>query len=195
MMAPLPLGRVVATPGALKLLTEAGEHPFELPGSPCHGRLGRAVRLRPPPERDRPARRLPGPQLLPRRRGARLDHHRGRPLRHHHPPTGGVLMMPCELCGGGDVWIKTCLTPEGSRLLVCDPCYEEHASVLVIVPGDRTVTARCDHVLALRQPQGVRGGQPWRTQERLLGDVRGVRGGGSRDGSRGAAPAARLPAG
>jgi hypothetical protein len=28
MRAPLPLGRVVATPGALKLLTEAREHPF-----------------------------------------------------------------------------------------------------------------------------------------------------------------------
>jgi hypothetical protein len=29
MTAPLPLGRVVATPGALKLLTEAGGHPFD----------------------------------------------------------------------------------------------------------------------------------------------------------------------
>ena len=29
MRAPLPLGRVVATPGALKLLEEAREHPFE----------------------------------------------------------------------------------------------------------------------------------------------------------------------
>jgi hypothetical protein len=29
MTAPLPLGRVVATLGALKLLTEAREHPFE----------------------------------------------------------------------------------------------------------------------------------------------------------------------
>jgi hypothetical protein len=28
MMRPLPLGRVVATPGALKLLSEAGENPF-----------------------------------------------------------------------------------------------------------------------------------------------------------------------
>ena len=28
MTAPLPLGRVVATPGALKLLMEAREHPF-----------------------------------------------------------------------------------------------------------------------------------------------------------------------
>ena len=32
--------------------------------------------------------------------------------------------MSCELCGGGDEWIKTCLTPEKSRLLVCDECYE-----------------------------------------------------------------------
>jgi hypothetical protein len=29
MMAPLPLGRVVATPGALKLLIETGGHPFD----------------------------------------------------------------------------------------------------------------------------------------------------------------------
>ena len=29
MRAPLPLGRIVATPGALKLLMEAGERPFE----------------------------------------------------------------------------------------------------------------------------------------------------------------------
>ena len=50
--------------------------------------------------------------------------------------------MSCELCGAGDVWIKTCLTPEGSRLLVCDECYEENSSVLVIVPGDTVVMAR-----------------------------------------------------
>ncbi len=30
MTAPLPLGRVVATPWALKLLSEAGGHPFDL---------------------------------------------------------------------------------------------------------------------------------------------------------------------
>jgi hypothetical protein len=29
MTAPLPLGRVVATPGALKLLMEVGGHPFD----------------------------------------------------------------------------------------------------------------------------------------------------------------------
>ncbi len=52
--------------------------------------------------------------------------------------------MSCELCSGGDRWIKTCITPEGFRLLVCDDCYEEHASELVIIPGDWVVTARCD---------------------------------------------------
>ena len=38
--------------------------------------------------------------------------------------------MSCELSGGGDMCIKTCRTPEGSRLLVCDTWYEENASVL-----------------------------------------------------------------
>ena len=40
--------------------------------------------------------------------------------------------MPCELCGGGDMWLKTCVTPYETRLRICDPCYEEHASELVI---------------------------------------------------------------
>jgi ribosome-binding protein aMBF1 (putative translation factor) len=53
--------------------------------------------------------------------------------------------VSCEVCGGGDMWIKTCLTTDGSRLLVCDECYEENASVMVIVPGDRVVMARCDY--------------------------------------------------
>jgi ribosome-binding protein aMBF1 (putative translation factor) len=61
--------------------------------------------------------------------------------------------MSCELCGRGDMWIKTCLTPEGSRLLVCDECYGEHASVLVIVPGDRVVMARCDHCWRYGNPR------------------------------------------
>src|SRR5215218_1404662 len=61
--------------------------------------------------------------------------------------------MGCELCGGGDMWIKTCRTTEGSRLLVCDPCYDEHASVLVIVPGDRVVMARCDHCWRYGNPR------------------------------------------
>lgn len=61
--------------------------------------------------------------------------------------------MSCELCGGGDMWIKTCLTREGSRVLVCDLCYGEHAAVLVIVPGDRTVTARCDQCWGYGNPR------------------------------------------
>lgn len=61
--------------------------------------------------------------------------------------------MPCELCGGGDRWIKTCLTPSGYRLLVCDPCYEEYAAELVIVPGDGVVTARCDECWSYGNPR------------------------------------------
>jgi hypothetical protein len=51
------------------------------------------------------------------------------------------------------MWIKTCRTTEGSRLLVCDECYAEHASVLVIVPGEWTVTARCDRCWRYGNPR------------------------------------------
>ena len=51
--------------------------------------------------------------------------------------------MACRFCGGGDRWIKTCRAADGSRLRVCDPCWETRASDLLIVPGDRVVTARC----------------------------------------------------
>jgi hypothetical protein len=68
--------------------------------------------------------------------------------------------MSCELCDGGDKWIKTCITPGGSRLLVCDLCYEEHASVLVIIPGDKVVTARCDSCGAYGNPREFAGVEP-----------------------------------
>jgi hypothetical protein len=61
--------------------------------------------------------------------------------------------MSCELCGGGDMWIKTCRTPEGCRLLVGDDCYGEHTSVLVIVPGDRVVMARCEQCWRYGNPR------------------------------------------
>jgi ribosome-binding protein aMBF1 (putative translation factor) len=51
--------------------------------------------------------------------------------------------MPCDMCGGGDEWIKTCHTPEGSRLLVCDECYEENATVLVHDQTTFRGTERC----------------------------------------------------
>jgi hypothetical protein len=52
--------------------------------------------------------------------------------------------MLCAFCGEGDQWIKTCRTTDGSRLRICDPCWEVLAPWLVIVPGDGVVTARCD---------------------------------------------------
>jgi hypothetical protein len=30
----------------------------------------------------------------------------------------------CRACGGGDRWIKTCLTEAGSRVRLCDGCWE-----------------------------------------------------------------------
>ncbi len=65
--------------------------------------------------------------------------------------------MACELCGGGDPWIKTCLTPSGSSLLVCDPCHAEHEPELRIVCGDVVVTARCDACGAYGNPRGFSG--------------------------------------
>ena len=52
--------------------------------------------------------------------------------------------MPCAFCGGGDRWIKTCLTVDRSRIRVCEPCWEARVSEMVIGPGDGVVTARCD---------------------------------------------------
>ena len=61
--------------------------------------------------------------------------------------------MACELCGGGDTWIKTCSTPEGSRLMVCDTCHAEHDRELTLVPGRLVVTARCDACGAYGNPR------------------------------------------
>jgi hypothetical protein len=61
--------------------------------------------------------------------------------------------MPCAFCGEGDKWIKTCQTRDGSRLQVCDPCWEILSSWLVVVPGDGVVTARCDGCGAYFNPR------------------------------------------
>ncbi len=61
--------------------------------------------------------------------------------------------MGCRFCGGGDAWIKTCRAPDGSRVRVCDPCWEPRKTELVIVPGDRVVTARCDRCGAYGNPR------------------------------------------
>jgi hypothetical protein len=74
--------------------------------------------------------------------------------------------MPCELCGGSDRWIKTCLTPSGSRLLVCDPCREVRASELTIVPGDWVVTARCEECGTYGNPRATTRGRARCAEER-----------------------------
>jgi NMD protein affecting ribosome stability and mRNA decay len=63
--------------------------------------------------------------------------------------------MPCAFCGEGDKWIKTCRTADGSRIRVCDPCYEVLRAWLVIVPGDEVVTARCDRCGAYFNPKDM----------------------------------------
>ena len=60
--------------------------------------------------------------------------------------------MPCAFCGEGDKWIKTCRTSDG-LIRVCDPCYEVLESWLVIIPGDKVVTARCDGCGAYFNPR------------------------------------------
>ena len=64
----------------------------------------------------------------------------------------------CHFCGGGDRWIKTCRAPDGSRIRVCDPCWEARRKAgLVIVPGDHLVTARCDRCGGYGNPRGFSG--------------------------------------
>src|SRR5215207_5290750 len=52
--------------------------------------------------------------------------------------------MPCAFCGEGDKWIKTCRIKDGTHIRVCDPCWEILSPWLVIVPGERVVTGRCE---------------------------------------------------
>ncbi len=61
--------------------------------------------------------------------------------------------MPYAFCGRGDRWIKTCRTRDGSRLRVCDPCYEILKVRLVIVSGKEVVTARCEGCEAYFNPR------------------------------------------
>ena len=87
MTAQLPLGRVVATPGALKLLSEMGEGPFGYLARHATGDWGELCAF---DRRQNEIALREGYRVLssyPSRKGARLDHHRGRPLRHHHPST------------------------------------------------------------------------------------------------------------
>ncbi len=68
--------------------------------------------------------------------------------------------MSYELCGEGNLRITTCVKPEGSRLLVCNPCYGEHAACLLIVLGRLVVTARCD-ACGPTATRGISWGEAW----------------------------------
>ena len=75
-MVPLPLGRVLATPGAIKLLREVGEHPFDYLARHATGDWGDLD------DQDRRRTNSPwstaGAQSAPIHRGeVHLGHHRG----------------------------------------------------------------------------------------------------------------------
>ena len=61
--------------------------------------------------------------------------------------------MSCELCGGGDSGSRPAAPLRGPACWSAIACYEENASVLVIVPGDRVVMARCDHCWRYGNPR------------------------------------------
>jgi hypothetical protein len=50
----------------------------------------------------------------------------------------------CRFCGGADQWIKTVRTLSGEKVRCCNECYETLRKVLVLVPGEHVVFARCD---------------------------------------------------
>jgi hypothetical protein len=62
--------------------------------------------------------------------------------------------MAYAFCGEGDKWIKTCRTPDG-LIRVCDPCWEVLGAWLVVVPGERVVTARCEGCGAYFNPRDM----------------------------------------
>jgi hypothetical protein len=68
--------------------------------------------------------------------------------------------MSCAFCGGGDMWIKTCLARDGSRLHLCDPCYEVLARWFLVVSGDWVVAARCDRCWRYGNPRDFVNARP-----------------------------------
>src|SRR5688572_18595409 len=113
MTAPLPLGRVVATPGALKLLIETGGHPFDNLARHATGDWGNLCAF---DRRQNEIALRDGYRVLSYYPVGR--HASGSSPRPTAPSPPSSYQrstdMPCELCGGGDMWIKTCRIPEGS---------------------------------------------------------------------------------
>ncbi len=90
-----PLGKLVATPGAIQAMTEAKQSPLEFLARHVTGDWGDV------PEEDKAANDADveaggqAPVGVPAdHEGQALDHHRGRPLGDDHPLARGVLTMP-----------------------------------------------------------------------------------------------------
>ncbi len=64
--------------------------------------------------------------------------------------------MSCELCREGDMWIKTCKSPSGTLLKVCDLCYAEHATELMRVCEAKRRIERRFHIGDHRTRRGAR---------------------------------------
>jgi len=89
--------------------------------------------------------------------------------------------MACRFCGGGDQWIKSVIEKKhrapgwdwwSHAFRICDPCYEDRSSELVIVPGSITVAARCDrcgHWSNPREMAELRLGGKWSAYSGVCG--------------------------
>ena len=151
MRAPLPLGRVVATPGALKLLSEASEDLFGYLARHATGDWGELCAF---DRRQNEIALREGYRVLSSYEvGGEAS---GSSPRQTAPSPPSFFQrstkMSCEL------WWRRCVDQDlpyhrGIRLLVCDPCYEENSSVLVIVPGDRVVMAGATTAGATATPE------------------------------------------
>ncbi len=77
--------------------------------------------------------------------------------------------MGCVFCSEGDRWIKTCRALDGSRLRVCDPCWEVLSPWLVVVPGDGVVSVHCDLCGAYFNPRVMADVSPGGRKDAYLG--------------------------
>src|SRR5215204_2784962 len=97
-MVPFPLGQIVATTGALKLLEEVGAVLYLLLARHSSGDWGE-VDAHDWRENELYLKHGWRLKLLFRRGRSGMGYHRGRQVRHHHPPPGGVLNALCLLRG------------------------------------------------------------------------------------------------
>ena len=62
--------------------------------------------------------------------------------------------MICESCGHEEQALKTVRWRRGKRrFILCDLCYESISKAVWIVPGDFSITARCDECRSYVNPR------------------------------------------